>query len=73
MKDAIEYICKEVVEGVTLQEALADPDQVIVSGRWANSNKQDSQNPDVRGRYVAQEVNHGGGNRRGVLRRDSPA
>ena len=32
MTDEIAYLCKEVTEGVPLQEALADPDHVIVGG-----------------------------------------
>ena len=60
MLDEISYLCKEVVEGITLQEALDDPAHVLVPGRWVNSNKGESDHPDCRGRYVAQEVNHGG-------------
>ena len=60
MVDEMEYMCREVIEGVSLKEALADPDHVIVGGRWVTSNKQDTENPDCRGRYVAQEINRGG-------------
>ena len=33
MADEIAYLCKEVVEGVTVEEARADPEHVIVGGR----------------------------------------
>ena len=60
MVDEIDYLCREVIEGVSLQEALDDPDHVLIGGRWVTSNKQDAQNPDCRGRYVGQEINRGG-------------
>ena len=42
-----------------MDDALKDPERVIVGGRWVNHNKGDSDAPKCRGRYVAQEVNVG--------------
>ena len=42
--------------------AKLDHDGKIVGCRWVNSDKGDSDNPDVRCRLVAQEVNNGGAN-----------
>ena len=58
MAEEMEYLCREVLEGVSLQEALDDPDRVLIGGRWVTSNKQDAAHPDCRGRYVGQETNH---------------
>ena len=60
MFDELDYLCREVIVGVKMEDALADPDHVLVSGRWVNCNKADSQSPKCRGRYVAQEANPGG-------------
>ena len=53
------YFCDKVFRGVTLQEAKQDEDGKIVGCRWVNCNKGDADNPDVRCRLVAQEVNNG--------------
>lgn len=60
MLDEIKLLCDEVVEAVDVDEALKDPDHVLISGRWINHNKGDSDQPRCRGRYVGQEVNAGG-------------
>ena len=44
---------------VPTAEALSDPEGKVVGGRWITSNKQDMNQPECRGRYVAQEVSHG--------------
>ena len=44
-----------------MSEAINDQYGKIVGCRWANCNKGDSSEPDVRCRLVAQEVNHGDG------------
>jgi hypothetical protein len=59
MLDELTYFCKVVFEGVTTEEAMQDSDGKIVGCRWVNCNKGDAENPDVRCRLVAQEVNHG--------------
>ena len=61
MLDEIAYLCDEVLEGVDYDKTRKDPERVVVGGRWVTHNKQDTQNPKCRGRYVAQEVNVGGG------------
>ena len=58
--DEVQYLCKEVLEGVPIEQAKQDPDHILVGGRWINSNKEDMENPKCRARYVAQEVNYGG-------------
>ena len=60
MANEISYLCREAIEGIPLKETLADPKHVLVSGRWITSNEHDAERPDCRGRYVAQEINHGG-------------
>ena len=42
--------------GVPLAEALKDEGAKVIGSRWVVCNKQDSQNPDVRARLVAQEI-----------------
>ena len=58
MIDELSYFCEHVLEGVSLKEAMASGGK-LVNCRWVNCNKQDTQNPKVRGRLVAQEVNTG--------------
>ena len=64
IREAMSYemasLCKEVIEGIPTEEALADPDRIIVGGRWVTSNKQDAEHPDCRGRFVGKGINHGG-------------
>ena len=57
MLDELEYFCDKVWVGVPLEEARNDPDGKIIGSRWVNSNKNDINDPDVRCRLVAQEVN----------------
>ena len=59
MLDELAYFCKVVFEGVTTEEAMQDTEGKIVGCRWVNCNKGDAEQPDVRCRLVAQEVNHG--------------
>ena len=61
MHDGISYFCDKVSRGVTYDEAVKDPNGKIIGSRWVNSNKGDAENPDVRCRLVAQEVNKGTG------------
>ena len=58
--DELTYLCNGALELVPLEEAVADPEHALVSGRRANCNKEDLSNPKCRGRDVAQEVNVGG-------------
>ena len=59
MLDELSYFCSVVFRGVTTEEAMQDTDGKIVGCRWVNCNKGDLEDPDVRCRLVAQEVNHG--------------
>ena len=60
MHDEVGYMRKEVVEGVSLEEALADPEHVLLGGRWVNANKQDSSNPDCRAAMRAKSLTTAG-------------
>ena len=51
------YLNQHVWEGVDQEVAKAEPGAKIISARWVNCNKRDVHSPDVRARYVAQEVN----------------
>ena len=57
MREELEYFCDRVWVGVPLSEAQNDPNGKIVGSRWVNCNKNDANDPDVRCRLVAQEVN----------------
>ena len=57
MQEELAYFCDKVWVGVPLNEALADKDGKIIGSRWVNCNKNDINDPDVRCRLVAQEVN----------------
>ena len=57
MLEELEYFCDRVWEGVPLSDAQLDPGAKIVGSRWVNCNKNDANDPDVRCRLVAQEVN----------------
>ena len=57
MKEELEYFCDKVWVGVPLSEAQNDPDGKIIGSRWVNCNKNDINDPDVRCRLVAQEIN----------------
>ena len=57
MQEELAYFCDKVWVGVPISEALADPDGKIIGSRWVNCNKNDINDPDVRCRLVAQEVN----------------
>ena len=57
MKEELDYFCDKVWVGVPLEEAQNDPDGKIIGSRWVNCNKNDMNDPDVRCRLVAQEVN----------------
>ena len=57
MQEELAYFCDKVWVGVPLSEALADKDGKIIGSRWVNCNKNDIDDPDVRCRLVAQEVN----------------
>ena len=57
MKEELEYVCDKVWVGVPITEARADPDGKMIGSRWVNCNKNDINDPDVRCRLVAQEVN----------------
>ena len=54
--DEVSYFNEKVWLGVPLEEALLDTEAKVISGRWVICNKGDSVSPDVRARYVAQEV-----------------
>ena len=60
IQDEIEYFNAKVWVGVPIQEALSDPAAKIIGTRWVVCNKNDTDDPDIRARLVAQEVNvHG--------------
>ena len=61
MLDELNYFCDVVFCGVSTEEAMSDKSGKIVGCRWVNCNKGDAENPDVRCRLVAQEVNNGDG------------
>ena len=61
MYDELAYFCDHVFRGVSYEEAVNDPDGKIIGSRWVNCNKGDLEDPDVRCRLVAQEVNTGSG------------
>ena len=56
MLDEIDYFNDIVWVGVSMEEALSDPEAKIVGTRWVNCNKADLAEPDVRARLVAQEL-----------------
>ena len=57
MQEELAYFCDKVWEAVPLAEAQADTEGKIIGSRWVNCNKNDVNDPDVRCRLVAQEVN----------------
>ena len=57
MQEELAYFCDRVWVGVPLDEAKADAEGKIIGSRWVNCNKNDVNDPDVRCRLVAQEVN----------------
>ena len=57
MQEELAYFCDKVWVGVPLAEALEDPDGKVIGSRWVNCNKNDVNDPDVRCRLVAQEIN----------------
>ena len=57
MQKELEYFCDKMWIGVPLEEAENDPDEKIVGSRWVNCNKNDINDPDVRCRLIAQEIN----------------
>ena len=57
MAEELEYFCDRVWVGVPMNVAKNDPDGKIIGSRWVNCNKNDINDPDVRCRLVAQEVN----------------
>ena len=57
MLDELEYFCDKVWVLVPLEEAQKDEEGKIIGSRWVNCNKNDINDPDVRCRLVAQEVN----------------
>ena len=60
MRYGLEYICKDVVEGVSLKDARAGPNHIIFAGRWVKAYTQDSENHYCNGRHVGQEANQDG-------------
>ena len=54
--DELSYFNDNVWLGVDVDEAKADAEGKILSGRWVLSNKGDNAAPDCRARYVACEV-----------------
>ena len=57
MQEELDYFCDKVWIGVPMSEARADSEGKIVGSRWVNCNKHVIDDPDVRCRLVAQEVN----------------
>ena len=57
MAEELDYFCDRVWVGVPMDVARNDPDGKIIGSRWVNCNKNDINDPDVRCRLVAQEVN----------------
>lgn len=58
--DEIKYYNNLVWELATPEQAQQDSDATIVGGRFVNCNKGDTENPKVRCRYVATEINRDG-------------
>ena len=54
--DEVSYFNEKVWLGIPLEEAMQDAEGKVISGRWVICNNEDSQSPDVRARYVAQEI-----------------
>ena len=57
MQEELAYFCDKVWVGVPMSEALDDPNGKVIGSRWVNCNKNDVNDPDVRCRLVAQEIN----------------
>ena len=57
MAEELEYFCDRVWVGVPMDVAKNDPDGKIIGSCWVNCNKHDINDPGVRCRLVAQEVN----------------
>ena len=58
MSEEMEYFCKHVWQIASFEDAKKDVDATFIGGRWVNCNKGDTQQPKVRARYVATEVNN---------------
>ena len=61
MAEEMAYFCRNVWGIATLDGVKKDPKATLVGGRWVNCNKGDIQQPKVRARWVATEINHGNG------------
>ena len=59
MFDEIKYFAENVIEIVDTSQISAFKDPKLLGGRWVSANKGDKDNPKVRCRFVATEVNHG--------------
>lgn len=57
MQDEAAWLCEHVWVGVPEDEARSEDGAIIVGTRRVNCNKEDSAEPDVRARLLAQEVN----------------
>ena len=59
--EEISYFNERVWTAVPMSEALKVPNAKVIGARFVVCNKNDSLNPDVRARFVAQEVSHSNG------------
>ena len=57
MHEQLKYFCNNAWVAVPLSEAQNDAESKIGGSRWVNCNNNDINDPDVRCRLVAQEVN----------------
>ena len=56
--EELQYFNDVVWKGVHMDEVSKDPAAKLVGCRWVICNKNDAENPAVRARLVAQEVNN---------------
>ena len=56
IQEELDYFSSRVWVGVPIGDAIKDADAKIIGSRWVVCNKNDTHNPDVRARLVAQEV-----------------
>ena len=59
MIDELSYFNDHVWQVSTMSQARADPDSKLVRTRWVLCNKGDEEEPDIRARLVACELNQG--------------
>ena len=63
IKEELDYFGENVWVGVPLEDALTDPEAIVVGNHWAICNTNERSKQGVRARLVAQEGNHPADNR----------